>query len=75
MNDEMTRTPQTDEDWKEEFKMLMQADTTIDALRKLREMLAQKPIVWLDAENNLMLASGVTVGAWLQIITAIQNKK
>lgn len=73
--DNETRAPQTDEQWEDEFKALMQADTAIDALRRLREVLARKPLVWLDAENKLALAPGVSIGAWFQVITAIQNKQ
>lgn len=72
--EEETRTPLTTDGYVDQLLVMLNVSTMSDAIHRVREMMEARPLVWLDAGNQIKLAQGVSVGAWFQVITAIQNK-
>lgn len=67
-----TRAPQTEEQWQDELKTLMDADTTIDALRKLRELKARRVVVWIEPDNTIAVAR-LSVAGVNELIRVLEN--
>lgn len=69
------RGPMTEPEMIEEIKRVLEVNTLIDGLRRLREwkeVVKVRPVVWTDADNNLRIAP-LTVRQTVQVIGALEN--